>query len=422
MRAVRDGVVDGIITIDDHGIIESFNPAAETIFGYSSQAVVGKNVNLIVPAPHKNRHDSYIRNYFKTGIGKIIGTGRETEGERKNGEKFPIELGISEIKVDQKRLFTGIVRDISQRKQTEEELRLYRENLEQLVEERTRDLKDAQQKLVEQAFESGRAQLGAMMLHNIGNAVTPFTSQIDALKRSLPDHVIDYLEKSYAELTAHIDHLNMYVQRDPRGREVFAYIGELITFLKQFRANFHRNLEKMVASLDYVSDILSLQQNYEPGQSENRQLTNVNGLIATALKMQMDSLKTRGIEVSKDLEGDLPELLIDQNRLIQVLLNIIKNAYEAIDARQETDAPKQIKLKTSSDKDRIIIEIKDSGIGIAPDQLQQIFEPNMPNKDLSGFGLQYNQLFMQNNHGKLEIDSPGIGQGTTLKLVFKHKH
>jgi PAS domain S-box-containing protein len=420
MRAVLDGAVDGIITIDENGIIESFNPAAETMFGYTSREVIGNNVKLLVPQPHKKKHNNYIRSYLKTGNAKIIGIGREVEGERKNGDLFPLELGISEINIEQKRLFTGIVRDISERKETEEELRRYRENLEQLVEERTRELKDTQQKLVEQAFESGRAQLAGMMLHNIGNAVTPFTSQIDALKNSLPDHVIDYLEKSYAELTAHLDHLNVYVQEDPRGQEVFAYIGELIIFLKQFRTNFHNNLQKMDASLDYVSDILSLQQSYEPGNSENRRRTNVNALIETALKMQLDNLKKRGIAVSKDLATNLPELLVDQSRFMQVLINIIKNACEAIDARKETDAPKRINFKTASNQDRITIEITDTGIGIAPDQIQELFEPGISKKDSTGFGLHYSKMFMENNSGQLTIESRGIGQGATLKLDFKH--
>ena len=422
MRAVLDGAVDGIITIDENGIIESFNPAAETIFGYTAREIIGSNINRLVPEPHKKKHSDYIRRYITTGSAKIIGIGREVEGERKNGELFPVELGINEINIEQKRIFTGITRDISQRKQTEEELRRHRENLEQLVEERTRELQDAQQKLVEQAFESGREQLSSIMLHSIGNAVTPFTSRIDALKNSLPDHVIDYLEKSYAELSAHKDTLNVYVQEDPRGQEVFAYTGELISFLKEFKTNFHFNIEKMNASLDYVGEILSLQQNYEPNKKENRQRTNVNALIKTALKMQMDNLIRRGIEVTKDLEDDFPELFINQNRLIQVLLNLIKNAYEAINACQETDAPKRINLKTYSDKERITIEIEDSGIGIAPDKIKRLFEPNMLKKGSSGFGLQYSQMFMENNQGRLEVDSPGIGQGTTFKLVFKHKH
>jgi PAS domain S-box-containing protein len=419
MRAVLEGAVDGIITINEDGIIESFNPAAEKIFGYTAQEVIGRNVNLLVPGSHKERHNGYIQRYLKSGKAKIIGIGREVEGERKNGEVFPIELGVSEINVSKKRLFTGITRDVSQRKQTEEELLRYRKNLEQLVEERTQELKDAQQKLVEQAFESGRAELAAMMLHNIGNAVTPLTSQIDTLRNSLPEHVIDYLEKSYEDLSAHIDHLNVYLQDDPRGKEVFAYIGELITFLKQFKENYHLNLEKMTASLDYVSDILSIQQDHELSKKEDRQLTNVNDLIETALKIQWDNLKKRGVAISKNLEADLPNLMVDRNRFIQVLINVIKNACEALQTVNENGDQKRIDLKTSSSQGFITVEISDTGIGIAPNQIQRLFEPGVSKKGSTGFGLYYSKMFMKKSNGQLVIDSPGPGKGTTLKLILK---
>lgn len=418
MRSVLGGAVDGIITINENGAIESFNPAAERIFGYSSAEVIGKNVSIIVPEPHKKRHDRYIRNYLETGIAKIIGIGRETEGERKNGEIFPIELGISEIKIDRKRLFTGIVRDISERKQTEEELRQYRENLEQLVEERTRKLKETQQQLIEQAFESGRAQLAAMMLHNIGNAITPFTAQIDALKGSLPENVVSYLEKSYAELRDNLDGLGTYVRENPRGQQVFAYLGELIDSLKGFQANLNRNVDKMQTSLDYVGDILSLQQTYAPGEKEIRQMTDLNSLIASALRMQAGALDKRGITVTRDLQQDLRELLIDRNRMVQVLVNLIKNAYEAIDARPQAGAAGQIHIKSYADRGRIIVEIKDTGIGIDPGRIEEILERGQSNKGSTGLGLYYCRMFMQNNNGMLALESPGTGRGLTVKLVF----
>jgi PAS domain S-box-containing protein len=392
--------------------------AAEKIFGYPLQEVIGKNVSLIVPEPHKSRHDRYIRNYSKTGIAKIIGVGRETEGEHKNGEKFPIELGISEIKIGQKRLFTGLVRDISQRKQTEEELRQHRENLEQLVEERTRELKDTQQKLIEQAFESGRAQLAAMMLHNIGNAITPFAAQVEALKGNLPEHVVNYLEKSYAELCDHIEGLGTYVRENHRGQKVFAYLGELIDSLKEFQGNLHLNVDKMQTSLDYVGDILSLQQTYAPGEKEIRQMTDLNTLIESALQMQAGALDKRGIAIVRDLQGDLRELLIDRNRMVQVLVNLIKNAYEAIDARPQPGGTGQIHVKSYSDKARIEVEITDSGIGIDPGRIEEILELGRSRKGSTGLGLYYCKMFMQNNNGLLAITSPGIDQGTTLRLVF----
>jgi hypothetical protein len=170
--------------------------------------------------------------------------------------------------------------------------------------------------------------------------------------------------------------------------------------------------------LDYVSDILSLQQNYELSKRENLQLTNVNDLIETALKIQLNNLEAGGVSVSKDLDVDLPELLIDRNRFIQVLINVIKNACEAIDAVEETDAQKRINIKTSSNQDYITIEISDTGIGIAPDQIQELFELGISKKGSTGLGLYFSKMFMEKSNGRLTIDSPGIGQGTTLKLIL----
>lgn len=122
MDAVMNSVVDGIITIDENGSIETFNRSAESLFGYSKSEVLGKNVKLLMPEPWHNRHDGYINHYVKTGRAKIIGVGREVTGLRKDGKTFPMELAISEVLLEGRRLFTGIVRNISERKQTEQEL------------------------------------------------------------------------------------------------------------------------------------------------------------------------------------------------------------------------------------------------------------------------------------------------------------
>ncbi|POP54441.1 PAS domain-containing sensor histidine kinase [Zhongshania marina] len=122
-KAIVDTIVDGVITISDHGLIETVNPAAENIFGYSKEELIGKNVSMLMPAPYQHEHDGYLRNYLNTGNKKIIGIGREVTGRRSDGSTFPLELAISEMEVNGQRMFTGIVRDISQRKDTEEKLR-----------------------------------------------------------------------------------------------------------------------------------------------------------------------------------------------------------------------------------------------------------------------------------------------------------
>jgi two-component system CheB/CheR fusion protein len=122
LRAILETAVEGIITIDERGIIESFNLAAEEIFGYPAGEVVGKNVSLLMPSPHREQHDSYLGNYLRTGHAKIIGIGREIVARRKNGTVFPMELSVSEVQLADRRLFTGFIRDITERKRLEKEI------------------------------------------------------------------------------------------------------------------------------------------------------------------------------------------------------------------------------------------------------------------------------------------------------------
>ncbi|VAW94178.1 hypothetical protein MNBD_GAMMA22-2172 [hydrothermal vent metagenome] len=118
-RSIVENIVDGLVTITKLGIIESFNPAAEKIFGYCQEEVLGENIKMLMPEPYRKEHDGYLSDYHKTGIKKIIGIGQELEAQRKDGSIFPMELAISEVYVSDHKLFTGIIRDITERKQIE---------------------------------------------------------------------------------------------------------------------------------------------------------------------------------------------------------------------------------------------------------------------------------------------------------------
>jgi len=122
LRAVVETAVDAIITIDERGIIETLNPATEKMFGYSAAELIGRNVSMLMPSPYREHHDMYLRRYMDTGEARIIGIGREVLGQRKDGATFPIDLAVSELPLPGRRLFTGMVRDISARKQLEREL------------------------------------------------------------------------------------------------------------------------------------------------------------------------------------------------------------------------------------------------------------------------------------------------------------
>jgi hypothetical protein len=122
LYAVLDTAVDGIVVIDDQGMVSTFNRSAARLFGYSPDQVIGQNVSLLMPEPFRGEHDGYLRDYLSTGTARIIGIGREAVGRRKDATLFPIELAVSEVRLGNKRAFAGIIRDISQRKQLEREI------------------------------------------------------------------------------------------------------------------------------------------------------------------------------------------------------------------------------------------------------------------------------------------------------------
>ncbi len=137
MRAIFETAVDAIITIDEHGIIERVNPAAERMFGYPESEVRGRNVKILMPAPHREAHDGYLHHYLTTGEKRIIGKGREVQGLRRDGSIFPMDLAVTEMWLGGRRMFTGLVRDITERKHAEEKAQQLLQELTSANEELT---------------------------------------------------------------------------------------------------------------------------------------------------------------------------------------------------------------------------------------------------------------------------------------------
>ncbi|HZL42539.1 MAG TPA: PAS domain S-box protein [Verrucomicrobiae bacterium] len=130
LRAILETAVEGIITIDERGLMETVNPAVEKLFGYGAGELIGRNVSMLMPAPYREEHDGYLDNYRRSGHAKIIGIGREVSARRKDGSVFPIDLSVSEVRLANRRLFTGFIRDITPRRDSEAQLKLLSEALE----------------------------------------------------------------------------------------------------------------------------------------------------------------------------------------------------------------------------------------------------------------------------------------------------
>jgi two-component system, LuxR family, sensor kinase FixL len=161
-RSIVQSAVDGIIVIDAKGRIEAFNPAAETLFGYAERDVVGHNVNVLMPSPYKEEHDGYISRYLQTGQAKIIGTGREVTGRRRDGTTFPLQLSVGEVVLEGERKFTGILHDLTTRVHIEEQLR-------------------------ERAALASVGEMAAVIAHEIKNPLAGIKGAIQVIGKRLPE-------------------------------------------------------------------------------------------------------------------------------------------------------------------------------------------------------------------------------------------
>ena len=149
LRAIFETAVDCLIIIDSHGEISKINPAGANLFGYEVKELLGQNVRILMSTPHHEKHDSYLQNYHKTGVGKIIGIGRDIVGKKKDGTLFPCNLSVNEFFMQSKKCFAGIIHDMTIRKKHEEEILELNRQLEEKVEIKTKDLSEVVGELLE---------------------------------------------------------------------------------------------------------------------------------------------------------------------------------------------------------------------------------------------------------------------------------
>lgn len=195
LQAILNTAVEAIIVIDQRGACESLNPAAEAMFGYDAEEVIGKNISMLMPSPYREEHDGYLENYLQTGQKKIIGIGREVTGLRKSGEEFPIYLAVSEVQLPDRIIFTGFVQDISEQKEAHSRL---------VQSERLAVLGEAMARLAHESRNSlQRIQIAVETARLHSEVGTPLSGQLDAIEKASDglDALLSELKNYAAPLT-----------------------------------------------------------------------------------------------------------------------------------------------------------------------------------------------------------------------------
>jgi two-component system, LuxR family, sensor kinase FixL len=386
LNAIIENAIDGIITIDQRGFIESMNPSACKLFGYTEYEVIAKNISVLMPPPDKEQHDEYINRYQQTGKAHIIGIGREVRGLRKDGTVFPFRLGVSEVQYSGRKIYTGFIHDLTREKEAEEKLREYATRLEEEVQDRTQSLKETVQALefakeeVSQSLEKEK-ELSQLKSRFVSMASHEFRTPLSAIQLSavLIEKYTQQFEN--ANITKHIGKIKNAVGN---------LTGILNDFLSLERLEAGK-IEPVFTAFDVVKFA--------------EEITDEMQLVAKQNQMIIYQHTGTHNQVNSD-----PSLL--KNCIINLIGNAIKYSGENT----------FIEFSTELTDSKLHITIKDNGIGIPESDQKHLFEAffrahNTGNIPGTGLGLNIVTRYVGLMNGKIKFSSK-VNQGTSFTLSF----
>jgi two-component system sensor kinase FixL len=355
LRSILDTVPEAVVTIDAQGIIQSFSPAAARLFGYDSVEVVGRNVKVLMPTPYREAHDGYLARYLRTGERRIIGIGRVAVGLRKSGETFPMELHVGEATFEGTRLFTGFIRDLTEQQAAK------------------RRIQDVQAELLHASRLSVMGQMASTMAHELNQPLTAVMNYLEAGRQLLatgaggPARINEMIEKAIAQ-----------AQR----------AGEVIRRLRAFVSK---------------------------GETERR-LHNLNQLVEEALALALVGARQRNVRASLELDNTLPPVLVDPVQIQQVVLNLVRNAVEAMEHVERRELT--IGTRAFPEQGTAEVIVADTGPGIPPELAHRLFRPFVTTKAAGmGLGLSICREIIEAHHGRLTA-VPGSSGGVAFRVTL----
>lgn len=386
LQAIIQNAIDGIVIINDRGIIESINPSASRLFQYEPNEVIGQNISMLMPSPDREKHDSYIDNYKHSGIGHIIGYGRDVLGRKKGGSIFPFRLGVSEVKFGDTRIFTGFIHDLSQQKEAENRLMQYTQHLEELVKDRTISLNETIEELtlakeeVSQSLEKEK-ELGQLKSRLLSMASHEFRTPLSSIQLS------NSLLERYTEQMAD-EKIERHLQK----------------------------IKNAVSNLTTILDDFLHVEKAEAGKIEVALSTFDLTIFGKETVEEMQLLAKKKQHISYNHTGTENLVRLDKNLLKNCCINLLSNAIKY--SGEETD----IQFKTEINKETIKITIEDNGIGIPEPEQKHLFEAffraqNTGNIPGTGLGLNIVLRYVSLMQGTVTCQS-AENKGTIFTILF----
>lgn len=355
LQSILDTVPEAMIVIDERGLMQSFSSAAERLFGLPATEAIGKNVKALMPSPYREGHDGYLHRYLTMGERRIIGIGRVVVGQRKDGSTFPMELAVGEMKSGERRFFTGFIRDLTERQQTEARLQ------------------ELQSELVHISRLTAMGEMASALAHELNQPLSAISNYLKGSMR--------LLEGNSDERSATMrDALGKAADQAMRG-------GQIIRRLR-----------------DFVSR----------GESERR-VESVTKLVEEASALSLVGVKDRGIRVQFQFDPAVDLVLADRVQVQQVLLNLIRNAMDAMETSPKREL--MISIVPAGDS-HVRISVADSGSGISPDIAEQLFQPFVTTKRQGmGVGLSISRTIVEAHNGRIWVEPNPTG-GTIFHFTL----
>jgi two-component system sensor kinase FixL len=355
LQAIIETAPDALVAIDTEGIIRIFNPAAERLFGHAAEEIVGQNVSLLMPPPHREQHDAYIARYLRTGEKRIIGIGRAVDGLHKSGATFPMELAVGEARFGDQRLFTGFVRDLTE------------------VHRARRRIHDLQAELLQVSKLSAMAELASGVAHELNQPLTAIINYLQACRRLLAD-------ADPARLDRVRELMDRAIAQTGRG-------GQVIQRLRRFITS---------------------------GEDE-RSPEPINQVIEQACELALVGVADKGIHVDLELACGLPKVAVDKIQIHQVMINLIRNATDAlVDVGGGV-----ISIRTAAaGPGEVEITVADDGPGLAAEVAEHLFQPFVTTKpDGMGIGLSICRTIVEAHGGQL-MATANHPRGTVFHITL----